>query len=73
MINWSFLQAGLIDELSLVMAPVADGSFAAVSVFEKSEFFPGGAAVPFELREVKQIEGGSLWLRYVPGNRKAEI
>ena len=71
-INWSFLQEGLIDELSLIMVPVADGSSTAVSIFEKSRFFPGGGAVSFELREVKQMEGGSLWLRYVPGNRKNE-
>lgn len=72
-INWSFLQEGFIDELSLIMVPVADGSNTAVSVFERSEFVPGKAAVSFELREVKEIEGGSLWLRYVPGNRKTEI
>lgn len=71
-INWSFLQEGLIDELSLIMVPVADGSSTAVSIFEKSEFFPGGTAVSFALREVKQIERDSLWLRYVPRNRKAE-
>lgn len=71
-INWSFLQEGLIDELSLIMVPVADGSSTAVSIFEKSQFFPGGGAVSFELREVKQMEGGSLWLRYVPGNKKTE-
>lgn len=71
-INWSFLQEGLMDELSLIIVPVADGSSTAVSIFEKSVFSPDGGAVSFELREVKQIEGGSLWLRYVPGNRKTE-
>lgn len=69
-INWTFLQAGMIDELSLVIAPVADGSNTAVSIFEKSDFLPGGRPVGFALKEIKQIEGGILWLRYVPENRE---
>lgn len=70
MINWTFLQARMIDELSLVIAPVADGSNTAVSIFEKSDFLPGGRPVGFTLKEIKQIEGDSLWLRYVPENRE---
>lgn len=69
-INWTLLQAGMIDELSLVIAPVADGSNTAVSIFERSDFLPGGRPVGFTLKEIKQIEGGSLWLRYVPENRE---
>lgn len=70
MINWTFLQAGMIDELSLVIAPMADGSNTAVSIFEKSDFFLGGRPVGFTLKEIKQIESDSLWLRYVPENRE---
>lgn len=69
-INWTLLQAGAIDELSLVIAPVADGSNTAVSIFEKSNFLPGGRPVGFTLKEIKQIEGGGLWLRCVPENRE---
>lgn len=69
-INWTFLQAGAMDELSLVIAPVADGSNTAVSIFEKSDFLPGGRPVGFTLKEIKQIEGDGLWLRYVPKNRE---
>lgn len=69
-INWTFLQAGMIDELSLVMAPVADGSNTAVSIFEKSDFLPGGRPIGFTPKEIKQMDGGSLWLRYVPENRE---
>lgn len=66
-VNWSFLQEGLIDELSIVMAPVADGSATAASVFEQSEFASDKKPMAFRLKEVKQIEGGSLWLRYQRG------
>ena len=35
MVNWSFLQAGVIDELSLVLAPVTDGSRRSASMFTR--------------------------------------
>jgi len=36
-VNGSFLMAGLIDEFSLVLAPVADGTIGSPSVFEAEE------------------------------------
>ncbi|MCQ5144526.1 RibD family protein [Enterocloster bolteae] len=65
MMNWSFLQDDLLDELSLVIAPVADGDTMAVSIFEKAYFLPARKPAVFELKGFKQIEGGSLWLRYM--------
>lgn len=62
--NWSLLQDGLIDELSLVIAPVADGSTTAVSIFEKAGFLPPHGPVAFTLKEAKPFEGNGLWLRY---------
>lgn len=62
--NWSFLQEGLIDELSLVIAPVTDGSTTAVSCFEKANFIPSHAPVAFRLKEAKPMDGNALWLRY---------
>lgn len=62
--NWSFLQAGLIDELSLVVAPVADGSTTAVSIFEQADFLPPHSPAAFVLQAVKVLEGDTLWLRY---------
>lgn len=66
LINWSFLQEGLIDELSLVLVPLADGSRGAASVFTKADFLPDHAPVAFTLKEVRQISGDALWLRYLP-------
>ncbi len=63
-VNWSFLQEGLVDELSLVLAPVADGSTTAVSIFERSDLLPPHPPVPFALKEAKVLEGDVLWLRY---------
>ena len=62
--NWSFLQEGLIDEFSLVLAPAADGSTSAVSCFEKADFMPFHEPVSFRLKEAKPMDGNALWLRY---------
>lgn len=63
--NWSFVQEGLIDEFSLVIAPVADGSSDTASVFEKADFLPQRAPAAFKLKAVEQVDGDTLWLRYL--------
>ena len=65
LINWSFMQEDLIDELSLVLAPVADGGCASVSIFEKAEFLPDRKPAAFALKAAEQAEGDVLWLRYL--------
>ena len=64
--NQAFLQDGLIDELSLVIAPVADGGNAP-SVFEPASFLPDHVPVPFTVEEAKVLPGNTLWLRYHAG------
>lgn len=63
-VNWSFAQEGLIDELSVVVAPVADGGGDSVSIFERASFLPAHAPIAFSLHEAKALDGGALWLRY---------
>lgn len=67
-INWSFLQAGLVDELSLVVAPVADGENDTVTLFEKSSYLPDHPPVAFSLKAVEKGKGDSVWLRYTVKN-----
>mgnify|MGYP005792054345 FL=1 len=62
--NWSLLQEGLIDELSLVIAPVADGSTSAVSCFERADFMPQHGPEAFHLKDIERLEGDALWIRY---------
>ena len=50
------LAQGCIDELSLVIAPVADGSTTAVSIFEQSEFSPYSSPIPLCL-EANETSG----------------
>ncbi|MGN1444353.1 MAG: dihydrofolate reductase family protein [Acutalibacteraceae bacterium] len=52
LINWSFMQENLIDEVSLVLAPVADGGRTAVSIFEKADFLPDRKPAAFTLKAV---------------------
>src|SRR5260370_22564816 len=61
-INGSFLVAGLIDELSVLVFPVADGSTGTPTLFDAT---PGrGPARPLRLLSVKRLKGGVVWLRY---------
>jgi 2,5-diamino-6-(ribosylamino)-4(3H)-pyrimidinone 5'-phosphate reductase len=59
-INGSFLAADLIDELSLLIAPVADGSTGTPSLFDSEK----GAARNLELISVKKLKDDIVWLRY---------
>lgn len=63
-VNGSFLKAGLIDEFSLVLAPVADGTIGQPTVFEAEEGFGRRKATQFNLKSVKRVYKDFLWLRY---------
>ena len=67
-LNWSFIQAWLCDELSLVMAPVADGARQSPSIFETKEDLTSDKPVGFELKNVEVLENGGIWLRYLIKN-----
>ena len=62
--NWSFVSRGLVDELSVVLVPAADGDIAAASLFEARKLAP---SIPkaFALKAVEVIENDTLWLRYI--------
>ena len=61
--NQAFAAAGLIDELSIVLAPTADGDSGCASLFETGGFSPAVPAA-FSLKSVERIENDTLWLRY---------
>ena len=63
-INGSFLHADLIDEVSIVVAPVADGNTESVSIFEYHDFLPRRSSAAFSLISADKTEGDGLWLRY---------
>ncbi len=63
-VNGSFLTAGLIDEFSLVLAPLADGTIGAPTVFEVEEGYGKRKATQFTIQSVKRIYKDFLWIRY---------
>lgn len=62
--DWSLLQAGVLDELSLVVAPVVTGERDRATSFDQSAFSPANGPIPMELAAVKSYPGGTLWLNY---------
>jgi riboflavin biosynthesis pyrimidine reductase len=62
-INGSFLAADLVDELSVLVVPIADGAVGTPSLFDRSAGEMGGVRrlklVAFERRA-----GDALWMRY---------
>lgn len=62
--NWSLAQEGLIDELSILLAPTADGDRSAASLFERAAFLPERFPITFHLKDVERLEDDGLWLRY---------
>lgn len=67
-IDWAFADAGMIDELSLVLAPAADGE-QKVTVFERTDTSVN-SAIGFSLKDVQKLDGGAVWLRYNFNNAK---
>lgn len=63
-IDGAFLQAGLIDELSLVIYPGIDGSAGSTSIFHYIGKGNPSQGQSLELLSVKEMEDGVVWLRY---------
>lgn len=63
-LNWSFIQSGVCDELSLVIAPVADGSTSTQTLFMTKDGLSEDIPVGFKLIEAKVINQDVIWLRY---------
>jgi len=63
-VNGSLLNEGLIDELSILIIPIADGTPKTPTTFEVSEYLQKKPATLLDLVEVSQLEADVLWLRY---------
>ena len=63
-INWSFLQNGLVDEVSSVIAPVANGDPAAHRFFTARQPYSTISPVEFQLTNVEDLGDSVVWLRY---------
>jgi riboflavin biosynthesis pyrimidine reductase len=63
-INGALLSEGLIDEISLLIIPVADGTSKSPTTFEITENLQKRKAQQLQLAQVKKMKGGVLWLKY---------
>lgn len=66
--DWTFLQSGRVDEVSVVVAPVASGDPRAASLFSWLGGTPG-APVALSLEGADDLGGGAVHLRYRPQDR----
>jgi riboflavin biosynthesis pyrimidine reductase len=62
-INGGFLEAGLVDEVSLLLLPGIDGRHDIPAVFDGIADSKR-TAVPLKLKSVEQRESDALWIRY---------
>lgn len=67
-VNYSFLQAGMVDELSLFISPLTDGSLGKSSLFTQIEELNKGGAIEFEIKNLVQIGKGGIHINYIPKN-----
>lgn len=70
-LNWAYLQDGLVDELSLLLAPVADASPDAPGLFTAREPLSMVQPHAFSLIEAKPVKESTVWLRYKVNREKS--
>lgn len=62
--NGSFLNAGLIDELSLIVMPFADGEIGIPSVFDIDKKSKRRKSVKLRLKSTRRYRKDHIWLKY---------
>jgi riboflavin biosynthesis pyrimidine reductase len=62
--NGEVLHAGLVDEISQVVVPVADGGRGVTTIFDIPGDPPPKAAALLRLKSHRRLPGGVVWLRY---------
>ena len=62
--NGSFLRQGLVDELSMLLTPVADGGAGEPALFDVEATKPSHAVAKLRLKSFRRARAGMLWIRY---------
>jgi 2,5-diamino-6-(ribosylamino)-4(3H)-pyrimidinone 5'-phosphate reductase len=62
--NGSFLRQGLVDELSMLLTPVADGGTGEPALFDVEAEQPKHAVAKLRLKNVRRARAGMLWIQY---------
>ena len=70
-LNWSFIEKGLTDEISVIMAPNTKRFFSAKEPYSTIK------ATAFKLKSVEQLGESTVWMRYevkkMPKNNNASV
>lgn len=67
-VNWTFVSQGVVDELSLLLSPVADGENNTPTIFEHMYQSDDSKTILFHLEKVSQIPNDIVHLRYTIKN-----
>jgi 2,5-diamino-6-(ribosylamino)-4(3H)-pyrimidinone 5'-phosphate reductase len=67
--NGSFLREGLVDEVSLLLTPVADGRLGETALFDVEGEQPKKAVAKLRLKWVKKTAADMLWIKYTVKNK----
>lgn len=62
--NGSMLQEGLVDEISQVIVPVADGGEGISTMFDAADPVPKSSVAHLRFKSLKKLPGGVHWFRY---------
>lgn len=71
-LNWSFIQNGLADEVSVILAPIGNGDPEGHRFFVAKEPYSSIKETAFKLKSVEELEHGTLWIRYTLKDNKSE-
>lgn len=64
-VNGSFLEAGLIDEISLVVIPATETSEQAIALFQTGRYTAASLKpTAFQMKTAEKLSNGGLWLTY---------
>lgn len=63
-VNWTFLQEGVVDEISLLLAPAADGSPDSPAVFQQSPLLKESRPIEFHLKDMRRLQKDAVHLIY---------
>lgn len=64
-VNGAFLEAGLVDEISLVVISAVETSKQAMPLFQTNQYTSKDIKLAdFQLKEANKIDNGGLWLNY---------
>ena len=63
-LNWSFIQAGMCNEISIVIAAAADGAADTPALFSSKGDFAPSKALGFQRKSAEVKDSGSVWLLY---------